>query len=83
MNHSRKDKEVDRMIDEGLGSGEINSAHDKEQLNSPISDEDKKKKKDNEMVDNLNDAKKLGKEMKKMKTNKETKKDGKDPDPKQ
>lgn len=71
------------MIDEGLGGGEINEKYDKNKLNSPISDKEKEheEEKETEMIENLEDVKKLGKEMEQMKTNKQTKEEGKTPDP--
>ncbi len=80
----KKALQIDKMIDEGLGAGRINNKLDKKQLENPIS---KNKisgmEKDNTMARNLEDMKRLGKEMEQMKTETELKKEGKIASPKE
>ncbi|OIJ15691.1 hypothetical protein BKP35_01475 [Anaerobacillus arseniciselenatis] len=79
-------EQIDEMINEGLGAGKIDDYKDKKQLENPISkkqgDEQREKDKTlNTMATDLEDVKKLGKEMENMKTNKKVKKEGMTPDP--
>ncbi len=87
-------EQIDEMINEGLGAGKIDDCKDKEQLENPISKKSKgkeeeekelekkpKDKSENTMASDLDDVKKLGKEMENMKTNKNVKKEGLTPDP--
>ncbi len=79
-------EQIDEMINEGLGAGKIDDYKDKKQLENPISkkkgDEQREKDKSlNTMATDLEDVKKLGKEMENMKTNKKVKKEGMTPDP--
>ncbi len=75
-------EQIDEMINEGLGGGTIDDEKDKKQIENPLS---KKKhqpiKKENSMTTNLEDAKKLGKEMEHMKTNQQIEEEGLTPDP--
>jgi hypothetical protein len=75
----KKEQQIDIMIDEGLGGGQINESADREKLKSPLSKE--KKKKENEMIENFSDTVTLGKEMEQMETNDELLQKGKKPDP--
>ncbi|WP_077212091.1 hypothetical protein [Bacillus dakarensis] len=77
----KEEIQIDRMINEGLGAGEINDKDDREQLDSPISKKTGTTRINNTMVEGMSDAKELGKEMEVLKTNKEVKKDGHIPDP--
>lgn len=72
------------MINEGLGAGKIDDEKDKKQLENPLSKrsiEFQKDKNLNSMTEDLEDVKKLGKEMENMKTGKELKKEGLTSDP--
>lgn len=91
-NELKKEKQIDRMIDEGLGAGLVIEEHDKKKLQSEAEKKKAKKEEQQEklettmngtMVEDLDDLKRLGNEMEKMKTNKQIKKDGRQPDPKQ
>lgn len=76
--------QIDEMINEGLAAGKIDDEKDKKQLENPLSKkstEPKKEENDNSMTENLEDIKKLGKEMENMKTKKEIKKEGLTSDP--
>jgi hypothetical protein len=75
----KTEKQIDVMIDEGLAGGQINDSKDKKKLKSPISK--KKKKRENEIVENMSDAKRLGNEMDQLENKKELKKKGLSPDP--
>jgi len=82
----KKEEQIDEMINEGLGGGQIKDKHDKKQLENPLPkkvNEENEQKKDNTMTRNLDDIKVLGKEMEQMKTETEIKKEGKIPSPKE
>jgi hypothetical protein len=82
-----KDKQVDRMMDDGLGNGRIIEEQDQQKLASEREKEELQNSTDNQkenngsMASDLKEVEQLGKEMEQMKTNKEVKKDGQVPDP--
>lgn len=81
-----KSEQIDRMIDEGLGGGIIENEGDKKQLENPISKKPLKEIESsyqNTMAGNIEELKKLGKEMEQMKTNQEVRKEGREPSPTQ
>jgi hypothetical protein len=75
----KKEEQIDIMIDEGLGGGQINDSTDKDKLKSPLSK--RKKKRENEMIENFSDAISLGNEMEQLDNKKELKEKGLTPDP--
>ena len=83
----KEKQQIDEMINEGLAGGKIDDKLDKKQLENPISKKapgkNDNKEVDNTMVADIKDAKKLGDDMEKMKTNKEVKAEGKTPSPEQ
>jgi hypothetical protein len=72
---TEKKKQIDEMINEGLGSGQVNDYLDKQKLESPLTkkDRDQNKKshhdvKSGNMVNNMEDAKELAASMKLIKS---------------
>jgi len=83
-NSLKKAEQIDRMIDEGLGAGLIVQEMDKRKLETEevrLDDKNKKEKENGTMVNDMEDLKKLGKEMNSMSTNTEVKSNGQEPDP--
>lgn len=81
---TKEKKQIDEMINEGLGAGKIDDEKDKKQIENPLSKKSSdaiKDKSENSMTENLEDLKKLGKEMENIKTKKELKKEGLTSDP--
>jgi hypothetical protein len=75
----KKEVQIDIMIDEGLGGGQIKERADKKRLQSPLSKSKQTKK--NVMVKNMTEAIKLGKEMEQLQEKDELLEKGLTPDP--
>lgn len=72
---TEKKKQIDEMINEGLGSGQVNDYHDKKKLESPLTKKDREQDKEPQqnvkngnMVNNMEDAKELAASMKLIKS---------------